>query len=163
MIYNSVGAAEDGIFLWGRAFHSFTKHQGKLQRSHLCTRTHSHELAFLHRYTNDSRIREDKPMPICAHWHIHLFLLLLQLPVPSLHVSWYIQSMNTGVSKSGHTAAEYSALRSHLLPLSPHLLPPPLSLHSYSTSSSICRHRCLCSLCSTFIKGLSSDSPSYNT
>lgn len=75
-------------------------------------------------------------------------------------------------SASLDTAAEYSSLHFLFLSISvfSHLKLSLVSLLSQAyptsflcSSLQLCRRHCLCSLCSTFIKGLSSDSPSYNT
>lgn len=151
MIYNSVGAAEDGIFLWGRAFHSFTKRHGKLQRSHL----HKHTQTCLHSCTY-THIKECKPTQNHAHLYPFLYTCTCSLflsfrsftAVCCAHcLPLMVHSEHEHPeSASLDTAAEYSALRSLLLPLSltisvfSHLkfsLFSPLPLQSYSTSGSI--------------------------
>lgn len=97
MIYNSVGAAKGGIFLWGRAFQSYTKRQRET-----CT----HRRAFLRAPTYECRPEKDKTLENCVHLCIHAlapclplvpppFALLHQFPVRTVYISCYIQSMNT--------------------------------------------------------------------
>lgn len=129
-----------------------------------------------HRYT-----RQDETKHICIHLRLHAlvpsfapcsrFALSQQFPVHSLPLMVHSEHEHQD-SASLDTAAEYSALHLLCLPISafsPTLNSPkfPPSLSSSSVSPSflsnslqLCRR---CSLCSTFTKGLSSDSPSYNT
>lgn len=182
MIYSSVGAAEGGIFLRQGVplFHQMARETPAFTHSvalHFCAATHA---------------RRDKTMPICMGSHIHAlvlpfspsppFALFQQFPAHTFCLSWYIQSMNTRSQQVWTQLLNIQPcaplfLTRHLClsfyhsptlnspyssPLSRSSLTPPLFLPA-SLCSSLQLRRCLCSLCSTFIKGLSSDSPSYNT
>lgn len=96
MIYNSISASEVGIFLWGRAFHSFTKRRGKL-------------FFFLRELliflcgadTDDKSTKPDasicigvRTCPVFLSSFPPFFALLQRFSEHTVYLSWHIQSMN---------------------------------------------------------------------
>ncbi|MEQ2304609.1 hypothetical protein AMECASPLE_028933, partial [Ameca splendens] len=147
-------------------------------------------LTFLDALTHEQENREGQNQEnLYAFTNTHLISLPVGLallpflqwfPVPTACISCYIQSMNTRSqqvwtqllnSQPAFPIApfllclSFSTLNSPSSPILVSSLTPLSALVLPSMQFSLQRfhHCCRCSLCSTFIKGLSSDSPSYNT
>lgn len=73
VIYNGVGEAKGGIFLRGRAFHSYIQTPRE-------TCAHTHKPAFLHAPICEDKIKDKTLKYVCICAYTHLLSLPLLLP-----------------------------------------------------------------------------------